>query len=184
MNALSVMGMTRDEWVQRGRELATRRREVDWDLADWMAEGKSAGHLTQITFDFLAESLGLAPKRLKDAQKAAETFPPALRDRNLSIEHHAAVASLPRDEALPLLKRASQDHLPVNALREYVTQHRYATGQNFADDDMDSTLCTHILRAWNRATPEARRLAFDRIKAAARAGFTIIDEDEVCDVEE
>jgi len=64
-----------------------------------------------------------------------------------------------------------------------VTQYRYATGQNFADEDTDSTLCTHIVRAWNRATPEAREMAFDLMQIAARSDFTIIDEDEVSDDE-
>jgi hypothetical protein len=166
-------------WIEQGRSLVRQRLDVDWRIADWMADGKTAGHLSQAKFDFLSENLGLAPKRLKDALKAAVKFPPALRDSSLSVEHHAALASLPRDEALPLLKRASADHLPVNALREYVTQHRYATGQNFADEDTDSTLATHILRAWNRATPDARETAFAMIEIAAAHQFTIIDEDEV-----
>jgi len=164
-------------WLDKGRDLFTQRREVDWRIAGWMVEGKEAGHLCQAKFDFLSEQLGVAPKRLKDALKAAEAFPPALRDINLSVEHHAAIASLPREEALPLLKRASSEHLPVNALREFVTQRRYETGQNFADEDTDSTLCTHIVRAWNRATPAARQSFLD-LQEVAHLG--IIDEDEVC----
>jgi len=154
---------------------------VDWALADWMAEGKSAGHLSQAKFDFLSENLGLAPKRLKDALKAAMTFPPALRDATLSVEHHAAVASLPKDEALPLLKRAAREHLSVNECREVVTQHRYSTGARFDDEDTDSTLATHIRRAWNRATEQARREVYEDFKIAAAHGFCIIDEDEARD---
>lgn len=190
MNAIATIipagapATTQDEWIERGRTLADQRREVDWQLADWMVEGRDAGYLSQSGFDFLSENLGLAPKRLKDALKAATTFPPALRDRTLSVDHYAAVASLPQDEALPLLKRASTDHLPVNALREHVTQRRYETGQNFADEDTDSTLCTLIVRAWNRATPEAREGAFEHFKLAATQGFSIVDEDEASDVEE
>lgn len=182
MNAITVieaapMPAGQDEWLSRGRDLATQRLDVDWRLADWMSEGKHAGYINQAGFDFLSENLGLAPKRLKDALKAAEKFPRSLRDASLSVEHHAAIASLPRDEALPLLKRASSEHLPVNALREYVTQRRYDTCQNFADEDTDSTLCTHIVRAWNRATPAARE-SFLELQEVASLG--IIDEDEVC----
>lgn len=185
MNALTVIiaapiATPQDAWLDKGRNLFTQRRDVDWQIAGWMVEGKQAGHLCQAKFDFLSEQLGVAPKRLKDALKAAEAFPPALRDPTLSVEHHAAIASLPREEALPLLKRASVDHLPVNALREFVTQRRYETGQNYHDEDTDSTLCTLVLRAWNRATPEARELAFALIQTAAEDGYAVIDEDEVC----
>ncbi len=187
MNAIATIipagspATTQEEWIDRGRALADQRRDVDWRLGDWMAEGKEAGYLDQSGFDFLSENLGLAPKRLKDALKAATTFPPALRDRTLSVDHYAAVASLPQDEALPLLKRASTDHLPVNALREHVTQRRYETGANFADDDTDSTLATLIRRAWNRGTVQARQDAFEDFKIAAANGFGIIDEDETRD---
>lgn len=182
MNAITVIEAapppaTLDAWVAKGRDLVSQRLDVDWKIADWMAEGKDAGHLSQAKFDFLSENLGLAPKRLKDALKAATVFPPALRDSTLSVEHHAAVASLPKDEALPLLKRAAREHLSVNECREVVTQHRYNTGQRFDDEDTDSTLCTHIVRAWNRATPEARADFADLVKAVRFEG--IIDEDEV-----
>lgn len=185
MSALTIietaLATTPDEWIDRGRCLADRRRVVDWEIADWMIEGRQAGYLNQTGFEFLGEKLGLAPKRLKDAIKAADHFPPALRDSSLSVEHYAAVSSLPDDEALPLLKRASIERLPVNALRNAVQQYRYDHGQNFADEDTDTTLATLVLRAWNRATPEARGLAFERLSIAASSGFGIIDEDEVTD---
>lgn len=181
MNAVAIIEAAppaaQDQWLDKGRDLFTQRRDVDWQIAGWMVEGKQAGHLCQAKFDFLSEQLGVAPKRLKDALKAAEAFPPALRDINLSVEHHAAIASLPREEALPLLRRASADHLPVNALREFVTQRRYETGQNYHDEDTDSTLATLIVRAWNRATPAARE-SFMELAEGARLG--VIDEDEVC----
>ena len=184
MNAMTIIEAapkdTQAAWVDRGRALADERREVDWRLADWMSEGKEAGYINQAGFDFLSENLGLAPKRLKDALKAALTFPPALRNSALSVEYHAAVASLPKDEALPLLKRASDEHLPLQRLREHVTQRRYETWQNFADEDTDTTLCTLIVRAWNRATPDARE-SFMELARPAR--FGIIDEDEVCNNE-
>lgn len=181
MNAIAIIeaapiATTLEAWVDKGRALITQRLETDWQIADWMAEGKSTGHLAQAKFDFLQENLGLAPKRLKDALKAATTFPPALRDSTLSVEHHAAVASLPKDEALALLSRASKDHAPVNELREAVTQYRYRTGALFEDDDVDGTLCTQVIRAFNRCTPAAQELFVERLRAIEFRG--IIDEDE------
>lgn len=166
------------DWIAKGRSLADQRCDLDWLVSDWMAEGKASGHLGRIKFPFLSESVGLPPKRLKDALKAAITFPPSLRQSAVSADHHAAVASLPQDLALPLLKRALDERLPVNAMREAVTQHRFATGQNFADEDADSTLATQVIRAWNRATPEAREMAFEHFKIAAANGLGIVDEDE------
>lgn len=184
MNAVTIIApppTALTDWVEKGRSLVAQRLDVDWAIADWMAEGKEAGHLSQAKFDFLSDNLGLAPKRLKDALKAATNFPPALRDTRLSVEHHAAVASLPKDEALPLLKRASSEHLQVQDLREAVTQRRYETGALFDDEDTDTTLCTLIVRAWNRATPDARESFMELAKAVK---FGIIDEDEVQDGEE
>jgi hypothetical protein len=172
-----------DEWLNRGRQIAHRKVALEWDMADWIVEGQAAGYIQQ-GFDFLGQQLGIAPPRLKAACKAAKEFPPALRDSSVSVEHHAAVASLPKDEALPLLRRAAREHLTVNDCREVVTQHRYQTGQNFEDDDQDSTLATLQIRAWNRATPAARRMAFEHFQIAAANGFSIIDEDEVADAEE
>lgn len=184
MNAVAViegdLAMTgQDEWLSRGLAIADRKVALEWDMADWIVEGQEAGYI-QGGFDFLGQQLGIAPPRLKAACKAAKQFPPALRDSSVSVEHHAALASLPRDEALPLLQRAAREHLTVNDCREVVTQRRYETGQNFEDDDKDSTLCTLIVRAWNRGTPEARRSFMDLAKAA-KGG--IIDEDEANDAE-
>ena len=181
MNAITVIEAappSQEAWIERGKTLVSQRLTVDWAIGDWMVEGKQAGHLSQTKFDFLSENLGLAPKRLKDALKAATTFPPALRDASLSVEHHAAVANLPRDEALPLLKRAHDEHLPINELREAVTQHRYSTGTLFNDEDVDSTLCTLIVRAWNRASVNARELFMELAECAE---YGIIDEDQVCE---
>lgn len=172
-----------DEWLSRGRDIAHRKVALEWDMADWIAEGVKAGYDKQLGFDFaaLGQQLGIAPPRLKAAYKAAQQFPPALRAADLSVEIHAVAASLPPDEALPLLKRASAEHLTANDCRAVVQQRRYETGERFDDEDTDTTLATLVLRAWNRATVEARGLAFERLSIAAGSGFGIIDEDEVTD---
>lgn len=169
------------EWIAVGRTLADQRREMDWLLADWLRDGREAGHVANIKFNALGEAVGIMPQRLKEACKAATVFPPALRNPLLSVEHHAAIASLPQDEAQPLLQRAVAERLPVKALREHVTQRRYETGANFKDEDVDSTLATLQIRAWNRATPEARAMAFEQFKIAAANGLGIVDEDEAAD---
>ena len=65
-----------DTWLAQGREIAAQRLSYDWLMADWMAEGKAAGHLSRLKYNFLSECVGLTPRRLKDALKVAVTFPP------------------------------------------------------------------------------------------------------------
>lgn len=170
-----------DTWLAQGREIAAQRLNYDWLMADWMAAGKAAGHLSRLKYNFLSECVGLPPRRLKDALKAAVTFPANKRQPTISVDHHAAIVSLPEDEALPLLQRAAADRLSVTAMRQAVTQHRFATGERFDDEDTDSTLATLTIRAWNRATPEAREMAFELFKIAADRGLGVVDEDEAVD---
>lgn len=166
------------DWEAQGRSLAQARIETDWRLADSLVLSKQGGAFPPGRLDELSKALGIARPRLRDAAKAATRFPPALRVAALSFEHHAALASLPDEEALPLLQRALEEGLSVSAMRQHVTQRRYALGENFADDDIDSTLCTMIVRAWNRATPAAREMALDHFKIAEAHGLSIVDEDE------
>ncbi len=166
------------DWEAQGRSLAQARIETDWRLADRLAAAKLDGQLRPGRLDELSKALGIAKPRLRDAANAATRFPPDLRVASLSFEHHAALASLPDSEALPLLNRALEEGLSVSAMREHVTQRRYALGENFKDDDVDTTLCTLILRAWNRATPTAREMALDHFKIAEANGLGIVDEDE------
>lgn len=169
------------QWLAAGCKLAEQRREHEWALADWLAAGKEAGHLREVRFDRLGVDLGIITRRLKDALKAATTFPVGVREPSVSVEHHAAIANLPGDEAVELLKRAAAEKLTVQAMREAMTAHRYATGERWDDEDTDTTLATLQIRAWNRATPEARALAFEQFKIAAERGLTIVDEDEAVD---
>ena len=185
MNAITVIEAAslapQDEWLSRGRDIAHRKVALEWDMAEWIAEGVRDGHAKQLGFDFaaLGKELGIAPPRLKAACKAAQTFPPALRAADLSVEHHAAIASLPPEEALPLLRRASTEHLTVNDCREVVTQRRYETGARFDDEDIDSTFCTLLVRQWNRSTPAAKALFAELLRANQFTG--IIDEDRAHD---
>jgi len=166
------------DWQCNARELAQRRIAADWQLADSLAQAKRDGNLSPGQTKALSLKLGISAARTKEAIRAATRFPPHLRVSALSFEHHAALSTLADEQALPALELALQEQLPVRAMREVVAQHRYAIGERWDDEDVTSTLCTQVLRAWNRATPEARQMAFDLIEIAAANGFGIIDEDE------
>jgi hypothetical protein len=128
------------DWIARGRFLAATRRDAGWALADWIAFGRAQGHLRGVKFPVLAGELGVPTQFLKDALRAATMFPADSRDNRVSIEHHAAVASLPADEARRLLEMAWGERLPVQAMREAVAKHRLETGERFADEDTDTSL--------------------------------------------
>lgn len=158
---------TRDAWLDTGRALAAERRDVDWRLADWLHDGKAAGYVDQTGFDFLAENLGIAPKRLRDITRAAEAFPPALRDAALSIEHHASVAHLPEPQLkLDVLARAKAGHwTPERTLHEA----RAARDSHEADRSAvrtDDALLESFIHHWNRLPKHLRLDAAEMIAAS------------------
>jgi len=150
-------------WVDRGRTLAGNRREVDWAIGDWMMEGREAGFIDQAGFDFLADNLGIAPKRLRDISRAVDAFPSHLRDQSLSIEHHASVAALPRQDALQLLNTARDKHWTPERTRHEAHQVKEREGRPATDS---YGMLESFIRHWNRL-PKAQRLeAADMIRGA------------------
>jgi hypothetical protein len=146
-----------DAWIEVGRALATRRRNVDWELADWMLEGKQQGFLTQSGFDFLSENLGIGPAKLKLISKAA-AIPHHLRDTSLTIEHHAHVAELPAQEQMELLTEAKRQHWSDDDLRKQAISRRVETGcaAMLSPDEWDDHCRMQLQHAWNRASIAVR----------------------------
>ena len=75
MNAITIIeaapSAALESWVAKGRALVDQRRDIDWRLADWMAEGKNAGHLSQAKFDFLSENRDLKDSLIFELGQAA-----------------------------------------------------------------------------------------------------------------
>lgn len=145
-------------WIDTGRALAAQRRDVDWRLADWMLDGQSQGFLDQTNFDFLSDNLGIAPKRLKDITKAATAFPAHLRDKALTIEHHAAVAPLPKQEAMELLHAAKDKHWTPEQTRYEAMKARPREERQVEESPLES-----FLRHWNRLPRAVRFEAAEMI---------------------
>lgn len=161
-------------WLDTGRQLATQRRDVDWQLGDWLIEGRENGFLDQTGFEFLADNLGIAPKRLKAITKAVDAFPVHLRDTSLSIEHHAHVADLPRNEQLDLLKQARDAHWSDDDLRKQVITHRAHNGgfSTLSAEEWDDHAMVALQHAWNRASKQVR---LDFLEIAQEANGAVID---------
>lgn len=161
-------------WVEEGRSLAARRRNVDWELADWMHAGQEKGFLDQTSFDFLSESLGIAPKRLKDITKVVKAFPAHARDKTLSIEHHAHVADLPRPEQMELLTKARQEHWSDDDIRKQAISRRVEAGlvETMSAADAEHHALMSMQHAYNRAP---RHLRIEFVEAAVEANGGEVD---------
>ncbi|GLT02867.1 hypothetical protein GCM10007897_42930 [Sphingobium jiangsuense] len=162
------------DWVETGRTLAAKRRNVDWEIADWMGEGQEKGFLTQAGFDFLSERLCIAPKRLKDIAKAAAAFPRHVRDETLSIEHHAHVADLPRPEQMELLSKAKREHWSDDDMRKQAISRKVESGlvQTMTQADYEQHALMSLQHAYNRAP---RHIRIEFIEAATEANGGEVD---------
>lgn len=158
-------------WVAEGKRLLADREKASWLLADWLNVGLER-FVDQAGFDFLADELGIAPKALKSAAKVAAAFPPHMRDTALTFQHHEAVATLPADEALRVLKDAKAGHLDPRETRIAAIEHKAAIEQRLPmeDDDPAHRQLTTIQHAWNRATKSVR-LEFLELATEANGGL-------------
>ena len=155
-------------WLDTGKSLISQKRELDWQFADWIATGKREGYAVQVGFDFLAESLGLAPKRLKLAAVASERFPEHMRDAALSLEHHIGAAVIDGPDALNLLQQARQkkwtpEQLTVEAKRAKAAADDSDTPFALPDE---SAMLDSFIRHWNRLPRLVRADAAELIAEA------------------
>ncbi|OGT55496.1 MAG: hypothetical protein A3E01_09315 [Gammaproteobacteria bacterium RIFCSPHIGHO2_12_FULL_63_22] len=161
MNALQTIEPDQvfEGWVEAGRSLANQRRNVDWQIGDWMVEGREKGFLSQAGFDFLSENLGMTPKRLKDIARAAEAFPAHMRDASLSIDHHASVADIEPQLRIDFLSRAKQEHWTPEQVRHEAHHASEPRQLNRGHDAMLESFIRH----WNRLPRPARLEAAEMI---------------------
>lgn len=142
------------DWLAQGRSLALSKKSIDFLIGDWINFGRE--HFPE---ELQANLPGLFddPKLAKRAEKTAKAFPPHLRDASLTFEHHAHVADLPTQEALPLLKQAHDEHLPARQLRIRAMLRKQDIGQILPrEEDAEDDALMAMVRAWNRATRTAR----------------------------
>jgi len=143
-----------ESWLEVGRDLAARKRSIDWMIGDWLTFGRQ--HFPEQIELALGDVIGdeFALRRIERTVKA---FPPHLRDASLSFDHHAYVADLPAQEALPLLKRARAEKLTARRVRIEAMLRKVQTGQILPrEDDVEDDALLAMVRAWNRAPARAR----------------------------
>lgn len=152
------------DWLILGRSLATQKRQLDWFLGDWIAFGRER-FPEQI--ELALADISDDPRNIRLIEKTARTFPPHLRNAALTFEHHAHVADMPVQEALPLLRDASERNLTAKQLRTEAMLRKMETGQILVrEDDPEYDAMLACVRAWNRA-PVAVREDFAEMVAGS-----------------
>lgn len=148
--ALSIPDQaTYTEWLAIGRSLAVQKQQTEWFIGDWIAFGRERfPEQIELALADVADD----PRNVRRLEKTARTFPPHLRNQSLTFEHHAHVADMPVQDALPLLKEASERKLSARQLRTVAMLRKMETGQILVrEDDPEYDAMLACVRAWNRA---------------------------------
>lgn len=157
-------------WLSVGRSLASQKRNIDWLIGDWIAFGRT--HFPE-QIELAIADLADDPNSIKRIERTTATFPPHLRQPSLTFDHHAHVADMPVQEALPLLQHAAQEKMTARALRIEAMLRKVEIGQNLPrDDDPDHDHLLALSRAWNRAPRHVREEFADMI---AESHLGVID---------
>lgn len=158
------------DWLAIGRDLATRKRSIDWLIGDWLVFGR--GHFSD-QIELALEDMALDPNMVRRFEKTAKAIPAHCRDSELSFEHHAHVADMPLQEALPLLKRAHDEKLDPRQFRWTAIMRKLETGQIMArEEDPEDDAVLALVRAWNRATVPVRK---DFAEMVRESGYSLIE---------
>jgi len=162
------------DWVGMGKSLFDQRRKTDWMLADWWKHGHSQ-YRGEPQFALLLEQTAADPKRLNAMVKVAEAFPPSSRAGSLSFEVHREIASVDAPNRLEMLHRADTERWTERTAHAAVVEYRYQQGTLLPDDDPENREAVEIIRAWNRASPDARQYFYE---LAEMVSFGCINEGE------
>ena len=162
-----------DQFVKAGQQLRSMQNNLGFMIGDWVLYGRE--HFPE-QMELALEQSEIEPRTAKKCAVIAKQFPKAVRSQKLAFDHHQAVASLSKPDALQILHQAERKDWKLSEVKEAVTKHRYETGQIFDDEDVDYYLMEQIVRCWNRATVEARQSFW---ALAENANFQTIDEDDV-----
>ena len=162
---------SRADWLATFQQLSQARDAANWAMADQIAEARRNG--IGATTTEMADALDLARVKLSNSVRIATVFPPGKRDARLSFEVHAQLSCLPDESRFATLATAAAEGWGERRAKAAAVAYRHERA-GFVDEDKEATLAVHVMRAWNRATPEAREY-FNDLREIA--GLGIIDED-------
>lgn len=102
-----------DEWRNEGLLLGERERSARslmWDIGDWWNRGEPYGERAQIVT--AGDWTGPTHANCRRLGSIAARFPAVSRLTRLTFEHHALVAPLPDEQAIPLLRWCAEADPP------------------------------------------------------------------------
>jgi hypothetical protein len=166
-----------DAWLAEGRRLAGIRLNIDFEIGDWLAKGREhfAPEQIELALGEIAQDAEQA-RQLRRVERVARAFPPSQRHAGLSFEHHAQLADLPKQEALPLLQRAGKEKMGAKQVRVEAMLRKVDLGIVLPrEDDPEDDAMLALCRAWNRAPKPVREDFFAMAEEAADADYGIIE---------
>lgn len=166
-----------DRWLAEGRRLAGIRLTLDFEIGDWLAKGRERFFPEQIELALGEIAVDAEHARaLKRVERVARAFPPSQRHPGLTFEHHAQLADLPKQEALPLLHKAGKEKMPARKVRLEAMMRKIDLGLVLPrEDDPECDQLTAICRAWNRASKTVREDFLAMAEEAGENGYGIIE---------
>lgn len=154
-------------WQDMGAKLRSTRHCIDFLIGDWALHGRT--HFPEKAEPVIAD-LFPDDRERRLIERTAKAFPPHLRATGLSFEHHAHLADMPTQEALPLLAQAEREKLPARKLRIAAIDRKVELGLILPrEDDPEDDALLACVRAWNRA-PRSVREEFAEMVADSHLG--------------
>lgn len=163
-----------DQWRATGQSLAHTRLTIDWAIGDWIAFGRDNFGPEQIELALgeIADDVEQV-RALRRNEKVARAFPPSQRHSALTFDHHAHLADLPTQEALPLLKKAGDEKMTAKEMRREAYLRKMDLGLILPrEDDPEDDAMLALCRAWNRAPVCVRQ---DFAEMVAESAYGVIE---------
>lgn len=136
-----------DAWREVGVDLSVLWDASTWWQGDWLLYGQDR---FPDRYKHAVEHSGLDYQTLRNYAWIARKFPPLRRRPNLSMQHHAEVASLPEEEQDRWLDRAESGLWSRNKLRSVLRDGR-ADGRGFTAGTVSLKVDASRRRRWARA---------------------------------
>jgi hypothetical protein len=125
-------GVTRDDWVRVGEQLAAACKRMQFAIGDWMVYGDNTfsgqremfgemgRSVSSTIYDIAADITGLDRQTLRDYAYVARNVPPSLRNDALEYGHYKVLAKLPEPEQREWIALATQAAPSIGQLRHSV----------------------------------------------------------------
>ncbi|WP_267395258.1 MULTISPECIES: hypothetical protein [unclassified Sphingomonas] len=161
-------------WINAFQNAAAARDAAQWVMADLVAAARD--EQPKLSTVALGKLLDFGHVRLGRLYRVAQAFPLQHRDTRVSFEVHEQLAAFPAEERPALLSRAVAERWSERQARKAAVDYRQEHA-GFVDEDRDNAQAVHIMRAWNRASRDAREYFADLQEIA---GLGLVDEETAC----